>query len=1636
LYILIILYIRYFVNFYKGYTLGEMSLIAEEDRVPELGDRITITSKEYGRITGRILYRDETLVRVKPQVSATTSRRIYDFPIDPATGEFQESVGVEQIQFHAKRTSPWFSKQLAILPDSDLLLYSSDPTPERVHVLTIISTDDEDAIVIRREGKEESERIDFAFLGPPPPLLFLEPVVTEGPPELVPEEETVELPELEAAGAVVEIARIDQSYPDREQEEDMGISLLSEYPLELHTNQRLLTILQQQAATFLSLKQSIMKQSYDATTLLEAIQMTEEPLEAILPVATIRRSLYLEDTNQETELYQVQNELENFGKMLTAATSGFDTSTDARGNRFAKYIGSILSTGSGTTQGTLSTPYIAKRVTVVQEVFRAPTGARTRGLVSDLPAGHRIYGKSFKADTKLKQRYIGDVSHHLYRMVGETVMKHPETGQVIQLTKADVIDPLQYLLLPPSIAQQRCTITRCGALLWDVQKSETIRSLSQLSSRITDSAQVYEIDSTMNIADIVQNRITVPFYKPSDVTIQSILDGIGLRTLEWTPEIYEVVLESMNGYQTVWNHSFEEAKKRTTTLTPTVPILSSAVESSSLLLTSIDSTPLLQEISNAAKAKETTLKELDLVVAGSLLAATSQTRVPLWYGVAAGHPEELKEFLDQQTRIVESEVARLSTIKNLAIEKEKSYHAEPIINSCEHVKELELIRGVEIEEDRMKLLDLFHQKYESSTKGNWIQCSVCHKDLICRHEILMLQEYKQKTNTKIFQKILRIEFITLQQDGNYVCKNCGIPISEIEYDTNPEFDDEGKLMQGYSILTDEPLHFSLENFDLVTAIQDTEIKESKMTEDKLNIYHVIRDLFENAGANPSDAIYKRCVNAIYNQLLILDNPYKERILSKLKARTPDESVIVATLLVILSTAFVIAELQISENELPIYITRQGCAFSRDGFPRDKEGTGLLEYMVCIILQIDLDTFPWTTTLWAGLNGESRKKLIIQEVKYALIEVAKNPTITDALQTALLKREKEGTFVGSVPVFRSRVGAPPAITNKEGFQRSVMKDPIQSIRREVIGRTEALSQEIIQTAHQLAIQTKEDLPGQSVRLDGQCGRLKIADLGPYGFGIVGLLSEAAQQEVQLLRAATPLLLQRDPSHSLGMSHFITPWSAKIHSAPAEQDIESLSFRLFLKACATGPTAGLPHEYGMDRMCRRCGVRFPIEILNLTVEEEYTSMLEATEKPGKKLDEVREKLQEIMNQKDEISKQVLEEADVHVDHEAFLTLQDRIHLNRKIEPIESTPILPWIDQITLLVRDIPSLYENWNLFITFFTTTSEKDRIARFVPVSNLITFYIRQITNRFLTLAGKANQKNAQSMINAFTTHLETIITSKTKAVTTLITLFVSSLKRIANGIESSIKGSKWFRGITFQHEELLQEIWKKYYKIVDTAIEELDNHENETYKKIVYTVLNRYTNLIGNLLEIIIHFVRISPMIHETEFKDLLRWITLGSISLLLDETSVLYNTENIVLRQSAAYFIGKNIFQLFELIHIQLHHVNKTPEQIKDAIESRKQQERERFIKKQDKLASDAEKRADNLMKLFGLGDYSEGALKNKFTYDADFYEFHRNQRLEYGLPEFSEDIMNREASLTDASPVEEGGTFDEYIGANEQDE
>jgi hypothetical protein len=108
-----------------------------------------------------------------------------------------------------------------------------------------------------------------------------------------------------------------------------------------------------------------------------------------------------------------------------------------------------------------------------------------------------------------------------------------------------------------------------------------------------------------------------------------------------------------------------------------------------------------------------------------------------------------------------------------------------------------------------------------------------------------------------------------------------------------------------------------------------------------------------------------------------------------------------------------------------------------------------------------------------------------------------------------------------------------------------------------------------------------------------------------------------------------------------------------------------------------------------------------------------------------------------------------------------------------------------------------------------------------------------------------------------------------------------------------------------------------------------------------------------------------------------------------------------------------------------------KTPEQIAEAINARAELEKAYFIEKFDKLEKDL-RDVEKRKKALKIGEWSVGTLKNLFSYDADFFDFERGQRMAMGLPDFAEGITGvaegaapvlaeREAGYDHRAPVDE---------------
>ena len=137
--------------------------VSPEGLVPELGDLWTFVSTVYKTTFGKIIYRDNTAIRIQTYNGSTAP---LVFELDPATGFFLEHLGVSDIICHEKRKDPHYSRQLGVVEGEALEFYSAEGLPidaDKTHVVAqIIAEEDADAIVL-----ENGMVLDFGFIGPP-----------------------------------------------------------------------------------------------------------------------------------------------------------------------------------------------------------------------------------------------------------------------------------------------------------------------------------------------------------------------------------------------------------------------------------------------------------------------------------------------------------------------------------------------------------------------------------------------------------------------------------------------------------------------------------------------------------------------------------------------------------------------------------------------------------------------------------------------------------------------------------------------------------------------------------------------------------------------------------------------------------------------------------------------------------------------------------------------------------------------------------------------------------------------------------------------------------------------------------------------------------------------------------------------------------------------------------------------------------------------------------------------------------------------------------------------------------------------------------------------------------------------------
>jgi hypothetical protein len=1630
------------------------------DLIPELGDSVTFISDVYGRTYGRIIYRDGSVIRIRPYTSSTTS---VEFPLDPDTGLFLERLGVSEVIIHEKRKDPHFVVQMSFVPGEQVELFGSDGKmlSEPAIIYEVIATDEYDAIRL-----ENGEVIDFAFLGPPAPITMIRAV--EAPEEAVPPENEGAaavydeperedaFPELDydllPAALVEEIPTEERTYSDSIQREDMFIGLLTDYPSRRQKDPKVMQQLYRATDLLLALKNSVIQRaadgaplrdatprSYIAVSVQEAIekQSTGAPLSSVVPVINTKKVLYVDDAaDGEFRDTEIRSDIGSLVDLSNAGLKFADFVSETSANPYIMYLNRIL----GISRAYVPAGPGACTLTVDQDVLRsAIPPAPVEGFVS-VPSA--ISKKKSEPPPSLTTDFIGSISDRYVRLIGPSRIVDPGSGSVYTIMPGDTSETIANILLSNSLSAWRSQ-TRSSVLLWDVQASESSRGrkgkfYSELQASLSDQI-ILNHEHPVALAEVLGERLlpSLSYITKENVAI---MDSLGMRYLEFTEDTFAPFVAATIAGISAWDRSYNRLRQQAigSLEKPSQPALANIADKSSPLMN--DTTfgnSLLKEAVTPLLEKETSLVDSDLALANNISKEAFSTLTPLWY--AAANQDSAPELLTEAENTYKAERGRIQ--RSTAVQRglQKEFSSAPSINPCPHVHELEKVRGVRNDQERMLIFQKFLKTYQGGQDGNWIQCSSCAKDLVCKHELLLLNEFLNPGRGVALHKALLLEFAGPVFESAYICKNCGQKISDLEYDTHLEFDDEGRPLVGRSVL--EPV--ADDELDLVLASRAEAEEKIPYAGAERNIYFNLRTLFERCGMAMSDAVYARTVLAAKSYLeknLKDEARYEELRAGALKQKrvlVPYETYKAETHIKIVG-ALVILELQTSDVTIPI--PAGGCKLSRDGFPRDggdpgTAGTGAVSYVSCALAGIMNLNPPWSKTSW---SPETRMEVRIRTIETILLgtlfsmlslPLPKSPIIpppidnvTDVykelLRAAIEKRatialddarDARASYGDKLPhAFRPlpQSIAPSGyeetpIGNVAQFERNIKEGDIEEVATLVKSRARQLTQSLIGDFHSESARGGVIVMGAG-RSDSVCCFKRLGAISVSGMGVQGLDVGAAKlEEARLIDRVSSSFTRRDPALPGSGTHIMVPWSAPISTSVLPESDPSSYYKLFLKNCFRGRNYGGVHEFGSNNVCRHCEFRIPEDLL-------YAPGADVSETDGRRREA---EVAKIMARRQEAALLAFNTQGIEINAESFRALEEQIRRRKTVPPTPPLLDIPYLQGIQnmapLLAPLIPIAAEDWKSFISAMTEIQTKglQKIQRLRALSEFSTRYDQRIKSVQAALtAGISNPRESAALLEKLAL-LNTITDSPIGGASArnVIQIFVTRAEQIARGFTNVHPNMiKWFHSVSRSHRELVNTIWEKEAGVTTRALASLGEF-SEGEAEVVETIrlaLMRFTTWLGPWMAIWIRDFRPGVVLTEEEYILKLRWtVYIGILSLLTPSSPLYAGAPSLEAQVGAVGFMRGWLMDNISTFADTVNKYQLSPEEIRDALNARIELEKAMFINEFDKQDLEG-RRLERLKKGLKIGRWN--VTDSMFTINKEGFEFAREQRARMGLPEY----------------------------------
>ena len=1541
----------------------------EEDPVIELGDRIRLTGGKYDGTTGRVIFRTFDKLHLMPD-GLTHSALEFTLTEDG----FEEESGIEAVEILQKRKKPALVDIFDLATGQVLETFDEEGNSAGIYTIKKVDSDLDNLVVQGDDGEDIDLRFGFRGIDESMPFRVIrgrqapeKPAISEtahadedeSASEQEEEEEVEDFTflddELEETPAeeeevqrLVEIPTSERIYSNMRQKSEAYADILSfnsDAMQKLETVQKSTRILTE---LFFQLRAAIMRTSEDGipkgvkpTSIQTLIDLLEtRAFELSRTVIDIDKIVYYDvdpDTNPQPESMDGLR-LQYFNKKIVDAVEYIESSTDMEGQKYTQFLNGFLSRfGASWRSRDLIGAQAFQRD---EEAFRL----KVPDAESSIP-GYAA-GLPNKKEAYLTSDLISEVSMSLVRGLKAIRSK----GKLLEVGEEAVV--LAYIVFPLIYASSLSN-ARQESLVADIQaglpSSLSMSEILKKAGEITDIPSISQPFLVSTEGGTLGNIPLREYIKAANLKLEGMGDIwhlqvlMGMREKEWTIDQYAAIQEKINEtHEQMLDFILRqrETLAKQAAQPPAVQGIQMTPDGPAMIQKLADE-PILKEYQQNIKDQMPSFAASDVALVGLILRQHSD----LAFAQLAEQPAALT-----RNRMKYAREEYLTTIRNTQLYKQRISFAgeppEPV--NCPHVKPLEMIRKVKDDKKRFALLAKFLTTFQGSKQNNWVNCRIGDHHLLCVHELLQVYQFLRPGDASVLNKDIQLNFGGGQHMGSYICRNCGQPISELEYDTHLEFDDQGKPMMGRSELVDQDAVTQQEIDELIGPLGDLEEPVEFDNETKKLIFNTARQMADKIFAPLESTDYMTLVARAFGVLQQI--PERERYIKIQKARTKGAKASSAAAQadfgadydIYINQALVCAVgvhlLLIIQSKKPDFILRgiaSGCRSLR-GEPLEADGGNHgIQCIVSVIASFQKDSPPWSLTQFQREKDDTIRNRMVMDVFEPILKAAlQDPTILQALaQKRDYKRKILGAAGGQgrpdeeIPVNFAPI---PFVMKPEDFVEKVIIPEAASPK----DRAELW----VRQGNHLARSTK--LPKPIAYSEASCCLSPINKIDEFWIKSASSLPPF-KRLVGL--PAPPKIMRFEPT-----------MKPSIISRPLPDAPENSYYLLFLKVCHEGEKKGYSHEFGLTHKCIWCDLKLPKEAELLTADQGRM----AIESQG--IDVSKDSFEDLLNETHRVNSfktKLLLEIPGQLDNWIKLTEMDP-------EPAE----------------DFRAMMSRTQAELMKLPPDAKAVEVA--VALSDFSTF-VTDLEERFKARISVAQHAIFDQIIKDGS---ESIIRFLQSYVIVPLKQFIS--KRAANPVIPKTWELSW------QHQMDVEGLLKEHRSYL-TKFNKVQATPWLTAK--VDTVLQQTRATLDALMSL--RPLQIPG--GDQTFGFFMKMCLYAPLANFADP-----NVQPLTVAEAPssqveqhALFPARFISEMAARFKVEGSHL--TPEQIRELIAERNEKEKANIIKKMNDM-SRAGKDIEKIKIKLGIGEYAVGGTKAIYAYDQERYDIEREERAQAGIIDF----------------------------------